>query len=115
MSDSSLRWRVPAEWSVVNSDGEQTRLKVAQDGNTLLGSAHRQPASDADTSPGMVNGSVDGDQLYLVIYWPDKLVENYLGTIGDGGKVEGTKLDRANPAVLANWNGDPALTAMELD
>lgn len=110
MSDASLRWRVPADWTVVHSDGGHTRLEVAQDGNTLLGSAHRTGRGSKDTSPGMVNGSVDGDQLYLVIYWPEGLVENYLGIISDAGKVEGTKLDQANPAVHGDWQGDPALT-----
>ncbi len=110
MSGSSLKWRVPNRWNVVHSDGEHIRLEVSQDGNTLLGSAHRVRGREVDTTTGIVNGSVDGHQLYELIYWPNNLIDNYLGTVSGQGNVEGTKVDQTNPATVARWYGEPALT-----
>lgn len=113
MPSPEIKWRVPIQWTVVQSDGWQIRFDVSQDGNTLVGKAYGAPGGVPDTMTGVLDGSVDGDQFYMTIYWPDNSIGKYLGTVSRQGNVEGTKLDEGNSSSVAQWFGEPGLTKWE--
>lgn len=113
MPGPETKWRVPGQWTVVQSNGSRIRLEVTQDGNTVIGSAYRSPDPGSAPMTGTVNGSIDGDEFFITIYWPDKSICKYLGTVGDGGRVEGSNVDQANPAAVASWYGEETLSHWE--
>ncbi len=45
MPEDQMKWRLPDNWTVIQSDGRRVRIKVSQDGNTLVGTAHGGPGN----------------------------------------------------------------------
>ena len=110
MPSAEIKWRVPYDWTVVQSDGWRMRLDVSQDGNTLIGKAHGTRSRDSATMTGMLNGSIDGDELYMTIYWSNNSIGKYLGTVSEQGHVEGTSIEENNSTLVVQWSAEPALT-----
>ena len=113
MPGSEIKWRVPGHWTVVQSNGLRVRFEITQDGNTVVGTAYRSPDPGSAPMTGTLNGSIDGDEFFMTIYWPDNSIGKYLGSVGDQGRVEGTTVDQANRAAVASWYGEGALSRWE--
>ena len=110
MPSAEIKWRVPIDWTVVQSDGWRMRFDGLQDGNSLIGKAHGTRGRDSAAMTGILNGSIDGDELYMTIYWPDGSIGKYLGAVNGQGHVQGTSIDQRNPTSVVQWSGEPALT-----
>lgn len=106
---STIKWRLPADWTIVQSNGWHVGTELSQDGNSLIGQAHGGRDKEPDMT-GIANGSIDGDHFHMTIYWPDNMTCNYLGTVDAHGKAEGTIVDASTGATIANWYGEPALS-----
>jgi hypothetical protein len=105
-----LKWRMPSTWTIVQSDRPSIAIKLEQDGNTIVGTACRYlPESEAGT----VHGSIDGDQVSFTVYWPDKAIGEYLGTVNQLGIVTGTEVSSSDGALTGTWQGEPALAPWE--
>lgn len=76
---------------------------------TLIGSAHRTPTGEPVTVTGVLNGSADRDEICMTIYWPDNLIEKYVGIVNSEGKVHGTRIENENAASEAHWHAEPRL------
>jgi hypothetical protein len=106
-----MKWRLPDCWTVKHSDGQQARIDVVQDGNTLVGTAYGGSGDPSAERTGTMSGSVHGDTLTMTIYWPDNAIVEYHGMVSGDGRVEGT-LNRSDGA-SADWFGEQALAAWE--
>jgi len=106
-----MKWRLPDCWTVKHSDGQQVRIDVVQDGNTLVGTAHGGSGDPPAEMTGTMSGSVHGDTLTMTVYWPNSAIVEYHGTVTGDGRVEGT-IDRSDGA-SADWFGEPALWPWE--
>jgi len=106
-----MKWRLPDRWTVTHSDGQQARIDVVQDGNTLVGTAHGSSGDPSAERTGIMSGSVHGDTLTMTIYWPNGAIVEYHGTVTGDGRVEGT-IDRPDGA-SADWFGEQALWSWE--
>ena len=108
MSNQNLKWRLPVDWTIVQSNGWHVWTELSQDGNSLIGKVHGARDKEPDMT-GIANGSIDGDQFQMTVYWPDNTICNYLGTVDADRKAEGTIVDASTGATIASWYGEPAL------
>lgn len=113
MPGAKSKWRVPEQWSIVQSNGLRIRFEVTQDGNTVVGTAHRRQANQSAEMTGTLNGSIDADQFFMTIYWPDNSIGKYLGSVSVEGNVEGTTVDQDNGEAMFTWFGEGALWQWE--
>ncbi len=113
MTDDQMKWRFPDSWSVTQSNGENVRVELSQDGNTLTGTAHGSSRDRPAETTGIMTGSIEGDSINFTVYWPDETVAEYSGTVDGAGKAEGTTVDRSDDVPPTNWFGEPALLAWE--
>lgn len=56
------------------------------------------------TMHGPADGSINGNQLQLTVFWADGTVGAYSGVIGPTGRIEGTTYDKRNPSIRAQWH-----------
>lgn len=47
---------------------------------------------------GALSGSVMGDTINLTIYWPDKTIAEFNGTLSGDGRIEGTTFSHPDGA-----------------
>lgn len=113
MPDDQVKWRLPETLTLTRSDGCQIMISIAQDGNTLVGTAYASAESDTTEITGAVSGSVQGDAISLTIYWPDKSVADLNGTVGSDGLASGTTASHPDEAPFGNWSAAPAAWARE--
>jgi len=113
MPDDQMKWRLPEALTLTRSDGCQILVKVSQDGNTLVGTAHANSEGGAAEITGAMSGSVEGDSISLTIYWPDNSVADFNGTVSSDGLASGTTASRSDEALPANWSAAPAAWAWE--
>ena len=110
MPDDRMKWRLPEHWTVIHADGRQVRIKVSQDGNTLVGTAHEGRGEGSAEMTGALSGSVEGDTVSLTIYWPDKAIAELNGLVKGDGSVRGTTVGQLDGNRSGNWHSEPALT-----
>ncbi len=113
MPDDQMKWRLPDDLTLTRSDGCQIMVKVSQDGNTLVGTAHANAGGAGAEITGAMSGSVHGDSISLTMYWPDKSVADFNGTVGSDGLASGTTASRPDEALPAKWFAEPAAWAWE--
>ncbi len=106
-----MKWRLPDCWTVKHSDGQQARIDVVQNGNTLVGTAHGGSVDASAEMTGTVSGSVHGDTVTMTVSWPNSAVVEYHGTINGDGRVEGN-IDRSDGAGTG-WFGEQPLGPWE--
>lgn len=106
-------WRLPGCWSLTHSGGEEVRLDTTQDGNTIVGTAHRSSVSDAPEVTGIVSGWLVGDEITLTIYWPNGPVSEYQGLVGNDGEASGTVLEKTNEADSEQLRGQSQILQWE--
>ena len=113
MAEDQMKWRLPDNWTVIFSDGRQVRIEVSQDGNTLVGTAHSGPGNGSAEMTGALSGSVVGDTVNLTIWWPDKTIAEFNGTVSGDGSIEGTAVSQPDGASSGHWHAEPALSPWE--
>jgi len=113
MPDDQMKWRLPETLTLTRSDGCQILINITQDGNTLVGTAHASAEGGATEITGAMSGSVQGDAISLTVYWPDKSVADFNGTVGSSGLASGTTALRPNEALPGDWSAAPAAWAWE--
>lgn len=113
MPDDHMKWRLPERWTVIQSDDCQISIEVSQDGNTLVGTARDGPDNRSPKMIGTISGSVVGDAISFVIYWPDKSIAEFSGTVSGDGRANGTTVGRSDDVPVQEWHAEPALSAWE--
>jgi hypothetical protein len=112
MSDTPI-WRLPECWTLTHSGGEEVRLDATQDGNTIVGTAHKSSVLDAPEATGIVSGWLVGDEITLTIYWPDGPAAEYQGLVSNDGEASGTVLEKTNEAASEQWRGQSQILPWE--
>ena len=113
MPEERMKWRSPDRWTVTQSDGRQVRIKMKQDGNTLVGTAHDSSGDQLSEMVGAMSGAVEGDEINMTIYWPDGSVGEFAGSVSADGKARGTTVIRSDDASSADWSAEPGLLPWE--
>ena len=113
MPEDQMKWRLPDNWTVIQSDGRRVRIEVSQDGNTLVGTAHSGPGNRSVEMTGALSGSVVGDTINLTIYWPDRTIAEFNGTVSGDGTIEGMSFSQPDGASSGGWHAEPALSPWE--
>ena len=113
MPEVQMKWRLPDNWTVIQSDGRRVRIDVSQDGNTLVGTAHDGLGNHAVEMTGTLSGSLVGDTVNLTIYWPDRTIAEFNGMVSGKGRIEGTTFSQPDGATSGGWHAEPALSPWE--
>ena len=113
MPEDKMKWRLPDNWTVIQSDGRRVTIDVSQDGNTLVGTAYGGSGDPSAERTGTMSGSVVGDTISLTIYWPDKTIVEFNGTVSGDGSTEGTTFSQPDSAPSGGWHAEPALSPWE--
>ncbi|MFI1767691.1 hypothetical protein ACH41H_37390 [Streptomyces sp. NPDC020800] len=85
-------------WDIYQSNAFLT-VNLTQDGSgNLYGSAVQ-----GDIVGTLLNGAVNGQNIYFTISWSNGAVGRYTGVRGTDGRLSGTTFDLNNPSSQATW------------
>ena len=110
MPEDKMKWRLPDNWTVIQSDGRRVRIEVSQDGNTLVGTAYGGQGDRSVEMTGALRGSVVGDTINLTIYWPDRIIAEFNGKVSGDGRIEGSTFHQSVGVSSGGWHAEPALS-----
>ncbi|MER6386118.1 hypothetical protein ACWDBD_47550 [Streptomyces sp. NPDC001118] len=85
-------------WDIYQSNAFLTVNLTQDGGGNLYGSAVQ-----GDMVGTLLNGAVDGQNIYFTISWSNGAVGRYTGVRGADGRLSGTTFDLNNPASQATW------------
>ncbi|MGW3208944.1 hypothetical protein [Streptomyces sp. NPDC001135] len=85
-------------WDIYQSNAFLTVKLSQDDSGNLYG-----PAVQGDMVGTLLNGAVDGQNIYFTISWSNGAVGRYTGVRGVDGRLSGTTFDLNNPASQATW------------
>lgn len=85
-------------WDIYQSNAFLTVRLTQDDNGNLYGSAVQ-----GDMVGTLLNGAVDGQNIYFTISWSNGAVGRYTGVRGTDGRLSGTTFDLNNPSNQATW------------
>lgn len=82
-------------------------VTLQQNGRVLIGSANI--STNLNYGPVNADGTIDGDSLYLQIFWQDRTVGVYNGKFLPSGRLEGTGYEKMTPNITHMWHSQNPL------
>lgn len=108
----STGWDASGMWSISQrGQKERINLNLQQNGRVLTGTAsivHEETpwtgGITAQTIRARVDGTIDGDNFSVQIFWKDNLTGVYNAKVLPSGRLDGETYDKNNSKIRQTWN-----------
>lgn len=118
-------WDVGSEWTFQQDGPLIVSVKLRQDGVAVSGTATFTGTTKKEEGGlfgsfgekglihGTVDGTVQGDQFDVKIYWSNKTVGIYEGTIRPSGRIEGKGWEQSSRGTKVKWHSTGVMNCVD--